>query len=46
LAEAMGDVIFPGLSAAMWRIRVHPLCQRSCPPLYFSSNFQVGGIGQ
>ena len=24
----------------------HPLCQRSCPPLYFSSIFQVGGIGR
>ena len=23
-----------------------PLCQRSCPPLYFSSISQVGGIGQ
>ena len=26
------------------RTRV-PLCQGSCPPLYFSSIFQVGGIG-
>jgi hypothetical protein len=24
----------------------YPLCQRSCPPLYFFSNFQEGGIGQ
>ncbi|OIQ78698.1 hypothetical protein GALL_395970 [mine drainage metagenome] len=23
-----------------------PLCQGSCPALYFSSNSQVGGIGQ
>jgi hypothetical protein len=23
-----------------------PLCQRSCPPLYFSSISQVGGIGR
>ena len=23
----------------------HPLCQGSCPLLYFSSNCQVGGIG-
>jgi len=23
-----------------------PLCQGSCPPLYFSSISQVGGIGQ
>jgi len=23
-----------------------PPCQRSCPPLYFSSISQVGGIGQ
>ena len=23
-----------------------PLCQRSCPPLFLSSIFRVGGIGQ
>ena len=25
---------------------IFPLCQRSCPPLYFSSISQVGGIGR
>ena len=25
---------------------IGPLCQRSCPPLYFSSISQVGGIGR
>jgi hypothetical protein len=25
---------------------ITPLGQRSCPPLYFSSILQVGGIGQ
>ncbi|WP_323011161.1 helix-turn-helix domain-containing protein [Paracoccus sp. (in: a-proteobacteria)] len=26
--------------------RGRPLCQDSCPPIYFSSIFQVGGLGQ
>ena len=26
--------------------RIRSLCQRSCPPLYFSSISQVGGIGR
>ena len=26
--------------------RPDPVCQRSCPPLYFSFNFRVGGMGQ
>ena len=28
------------------QMAIAPLCQGSCPPLYFSSISQVGGIGQ
>ena len=34
------DALNKGIHAAT------PLCQRSCPPLYFSSISQVGGIGR
>ncbi len=27
------------------RIKAYPLCQGSCPLLYFSSNSEVGGMG-
>jgi transposase len=36
----------PGRAGENAETFLTPLCQRSCPPLYFSSNFQVGGIGR
>jgi len=41
LCQSLGDC-----SAITCRSVDRPLCQGSCPPLYFSSNSQVGGIGQ
>jgi hypothetical protein len=37
------DAYVPGKT---WYLSAPPLCQRSCPPFYFSSISQVGGIGR
>ena len=43
-AEHVGDYTLHG--TLHWLRAENPLCQRSCPPLYFSSISQVGGIGR
>jgi transposase len=51
LRDVFDAILYIATTGCQWRMLPNdfppvPLCQRSCPPLFFSSISQVGGIGR